>query len=330
MTGQNGQHPVSTGTAQPILRPISPPISVVVATRDRPERLERCLESICEALRVKDELIVVDSASTDGRTTAVAIRAGAQLIRCEQPGASRARNAGWRAARYPVVAFTDDDCRPARGWVAALAEAFSDPGVGWATGPVAVPPGQEGTDRPVALVPPRPAGALTIRTPEPVGSGNNCAIRSDVLAALGGFDERLGPGTWLAAAEDLDVFDRLLAAGVAGRYVPAAVMHHEQWRDRRALLRLDWGYGKGQGARLALIRERDPERGGARRRELLWTDGVASAWRDLRAGYEFGCASTSVRTAGTAVGYAYARCRMRNSTSRRLPDSEALPNQRPN
>ena len=289
-----------------------PPISIVVATRDRPDRLERCLQSIRVALRDQDELIVVDSASTDGRTATVARRAGAKLIRCEQRGASRARNAGWRTARHRVVGFTDDDCRPSPGWVAALASAFSDPEIGWATGPVAVPPGQESTDRPVALVPPRPAGALTIRTPEPVGSGNNCAVRADVLDAVGGFDERLGPGTWLAAAEDIDVFDRLLAAGVPGVYVPTAVMHHEQWRDRRALLRLDWGYGKGQGARLALIRERDPELGAVRRRQLLWTDGVASAWRDLRAGYEFGCASTGLRTAGTAVGYAYVRYRLQS------------------
>jgi glycosyltransferase involved in cell wall biosynthesis len=289
------------------------PVSVVVATRDRPERLERCLEAVLAVMREQDELIVVDSASVDGRTAAVAIAAGAQLIRCALPGASRARNAGWRAARHSVVAFTDDDCRPGPGWVAGLAAVFVDAEVGWATGPVSVPPGQEDTDRPVALVPPRAAGDLTIRTPEPVGSGNNCAIRTDVLADIGGFDERLGPGTWLAAAEDLDVFDRLLASGVPGRYVPAAVMHHEQWRDRRALLRLDWGYGKGQGARLALIRSRDPDRGARRRRELLWTDGVASAWRDLRAGYEFGCASTGVRTAGTAVGYAYARARLRDN-----------------
>lgn len=291
----------------------APPISVVIATRDRPERLERCLEAVHEALRDDDELIVVDSASADGRTADVASRAGAQVIRCAQPGASRARNAGWRSARHPVVAFTDDDCQPAAGWVAALSEAFSNAEVGWATGPVAVPPGQEETGRPVAVVPSRPAGQLTIHSPEPVGSGNNCAIRVDVLAALGGFDERLGPGTWLAAAEDLEVFDRLLAAGVPGRYVPTAVMHHDQWRDRRALLRLDWGYGKGQGARLALLRHRDPLRSAARRRELLWADGLASAWRDLRSGYEFGCASTGVRTAGTAIGYAYARCRLRSA-----------------
>jgi GT2 family glycosyltransferase len=295
---------------------LTPPVSVVIATRDRPERLEACLDAVGKALRSQDELIVVDSASTDGRPAAVAARAGARVVRCEQPGASRARNAGWRVARHSVVAFTDDDCQPAPQWIAALATAFSDPDIGWATGPVTVPPGQEEADRPVAVVPSRPAGALTIRTPEPVGSGNNCAIRTDVLEILGGFDERLGPGTWLAAAEDLDVFDRLLAAGIPGRYVPAAIMHHDQWRGRRALLRLDWGYGKGQGARLALMRRRDPRRSADRRRELLWDDGVASAWRDLRAGYEFGCASTGLRTAGTALGYAYACCRLRNSLDR--------------
>ena len=67
-----------------------------------------------------------------------------------------------------------------------------------------------------------------------------------MLERIGGFDERLGPGTWTEAAEDLALFDRLLHAGGAGRYEPQALVLHEQWRARRAVVRLDWGYGKGR------------------------------------------------------------------------------------
>ena len=48
------------------------PVSVVVATRNRPERLRACLAAIAATLREGDELIVVDSASTTGETVAVA------------------------------------------------------------------------------------------------------------------------------------------------------------------------------------------------------------------------------------------------------------------
>ena len=54
MTGLPDHEPSLNGEAVQIATRISPPMSVVVATRDRPERLERCLESICAALRVND------------------------------------------------------------------------------------------------------------------------------------------------------------------------------------------------------------------------------------------------------------------------------------
>ena len=49
-------------------------------------------------------VVVVDSASTDD-TTAVARQAGVEVVRCDRPGASVARNAGWQAARHEIVAY---------------------------------------------------------------------------------------------------------------------------------------------------------------------------------------------------------------------------------
>jgi glycosyltransferase involved in cell wall biosynthesis len=50
-------------------------------------------------------------------------------IEVETPDATRKRNTGWRAARAPYVAFTDDDCRPPAEWVErALAAALRHPG----------------------------------------------------------------------------------------------------------------------------------------------------------------------------------------------------------
>src|SRR3546814_2372804 len=60
--------------------------------------------------------------------TAAQERAQIQLTVLRQAtngGPAPGRNAGWRAARAPVVAFIDDDCTPEPGWVAALARAFA-------------------------------------------------------------------------------------------------------------------------------------------------------------------------------------------------------------
>src|SRR5207253_572778 len=41
-------------------------------------------------------------------------------------GPAAARNAGWRRARADIIAFTDDDCIPDRGWLTAGLAAFAD------------------------------------------------------------------------------------------------------------------------------------------------------------------------------------------------------------
>jgi GT2 family glycosyltransferase len=65
---------------------------------------------------------------------------------------------------------------------------------------------------------------------------------------VGGFDERLGPGTAFPAAEDNDLGFRLLEAGYRIAYVPEAVVYHRAWRSRRESLALRGRYGRGQGA----------------------------------------------------------------------------------
>src|SRR5438105_13909548 len=83
-------------------------VACVIASRDRPEHLAVALESVLQARRPGDEVVVVDSASRDDATLAVAEAAGVRCVRCELPGVARARNAGFSATTAPVVAFTDD------------------------------------------------------------------------------------------------------------------------------------------------------------------------------------------------------------------------------
>jgi glycosyltransferase involved in cell wall biosynthesis len=239
-------------------------LTVVVPTRDRPEHLAACLAALRPELTGDDVLLVVDSCSQ-------APVAGA--LRVPRPGASLARNTGWRAAGTEWVAFVDDDVQVAPGWRAA------------AEAPVAVTP-----DVPEQLL---DAGSA-LR-----GVSANLLVRRAALEDVGGFDERLGPGTWSRAGEDLELLDRLLLAGHPGRYAPSVLAFHDQWRDRRSLLRLDYGYGIGAGARAV---RRGGRPGRALAREALWENGLQPLGGDLRKGYQYGVATALVRTAGTVVG----------------------------
>ena len=116
-------------------------ISIIVCSRNRPEMLDGCLAAIRAAMGPDDELVVVDSASRDAQTWQVAERYTERVLRCGRPGLSRARNAGLRVATRPVVAFTDDDCRPAGDWTRALLRCFGDPEVSFALGRVTAEPG---------------------------------------------------------------------------------------------------------------------------------------------------------------------------------------------
>ena len=283
-------------------------LSVVVPTRDRPEKLARCLASLREALRPGDELIVVDSASRQpARGEQVAGEIDAIFIRCERPGVCRARNAGWRQARHGFVAFVDDDVWVHDGWANAIAGAFvKHPDVAFLTGRIDVPPAQADTERPVALKDDTEPAVLDAHTGGVLGHSANMAARRDALEKVGGFDESLGAGGRFRAAPELDLFDRLFAAGLTGRYEPDARAWHDQWRGRRELVKLDYAYGVGTGARLAKLVRSDKRRARAVAVDALWRRGARQFSIDLLRGYETGAIFALSGTAGTAVGFARA------------------------
>jgi hypothetical protein len=276
-------------------------VSIVVCSRNRPEMLESCLAAIADAMSSRDELVVVDSASRDAQTWQVAERYTDRVLRCGRPGLSRARNAGLRATTRPVVAFTDDDCRPDAGWTAALLDAFADPQVSFVLGRVIAGDGAAGGAASVHDVA-EPQLIDTSVALESVGHGANMAFRRSALLGIGGFDEMLGTGSRLRAGEDKDAIWRLLSGGCTGRYEPRACVTHVQWRGRAASVRLAYGYGQGWGALAAKARRADRPAGEQLLRRGVGSAGFGQAWRDLRAGYQTGVLVSGSWAAGVMVG----------------------------
>lgn len=282
-------------------------VTVVIPTRDRPELLATCLASVRRAVRDGDEVVVVDSASRDAAAVAaVATGHGAVVVRCERPGVGRARNAGWRAASRPLVLFTDDDVAVDSGWRDAMTACFRDhPDAAFVTGRVSAPEGQEQSLQ-VAVKDDVEPMALTAATRAMFGHSANLGIRRDALAAVGGWDEAMGAGGRFRAAPEGDLFDRLLAAGLTGRYEPTARAWHEQWRRVREVVRLDFGYGIGSGARMAKLLRTDRRRLRRVSADYLWGWGLRPLPGFVLRRDWARTACTAARMLGYAVGFARA------------------------
>jgi glycosyltransferase involved in cell wall biosynthesis len=193
---------------------------VVVPTHHRPARLARLLEGLRRQTLGADsfEVIVVadgSPAETLGLLEHERSEGGLDLRILTHPaprGPGAARNTGWRAARAGLVAFTDDDCVPASGWLeAGLA----------AAGPARLVQG-------ITLPDPGETGGLLSRSVRVESLGpqyETCNIFYPrvALEALEGFDERYGltPG-----GEDTDLAWRAIDAGLEPRLAPDALVHH--------------------------------------------------------------------------------------------------------
>lgn len=220
-------------------------ISVVVPTRDRPEALARCLAALAAQTVAPTEVVVVDDRSRDpkavARVAATAGRGRVRLVAGQGRGPAAARNLGARSASAPLVAFTDDDCRPDPGWLAALREGFAD-GADVVAGPTVVGEPASAATRAAQVVTNHLVEASLDPVAGTVGFAPTCnlAARAEVLARFP-FDESFPA----AAGEDRDWCDRATAAGTAIRYAPGALVRHHPELDLRRFWRQQVRYGEG-------------------------------------------------------------------------------------
>lgn len=248
-----------------------PLITVVVATcADAPATL-RCVAAILDGAGASCEIVVVENRPADSRVgPAVAGRFGhdvrVRYLEESRPGLSSARNAGLRAARGEIVAFTDDDVIVDPSWIPSIRAAFaSSAPIGCVTGLI-VPLefespaqilierfasyGKGLTPRLYSLACPPDDQPLFPYAAGHFASGANIAFRTSVIRALGGFDVALGTGTRARGCEDLDICIRLLHAGGSLAYDPRAIVWHRHPDTSAGLRRRVFDYGTALGAML--------------------------------------------------------------------------------
>jgi glycosyltransferase involved in cell wall biosynthesis len=190
-----------------------PDVSVVVCTYKRPQQLRRALASLAAQTleRARYEVVVVDNG---GGLEELALDAGADEVLYEPvPGASRARNAGWRHTTSELVGFLDDDAVAESDWLEQALDLY--------TRSVLTPVAFGGPILPLWEAP-RPAwfkeeyelrtwgaGERALERGESLSASNLFFVR-EMLERLGGFDTRLGPvGGRVGLAEETVLFEHL-------------------------------------------------------------------------------------------------------------------------
>ncbi len=219
-------------------------LSIVIPTLGRPAQLRRVLDHLDRQTAPASgfEVIVVADAKDDRGDeldAAVSGRAYAtSRLKADEPGASAARNVGWRAARAPLVLFTDDDvfAEPRfvaehlawhRRWPATEVgvlgrlrwadELEVTPFMRWVEG---------GIHFDFAAIEGIDAGWGRFYTA-------NASVKRELVARVDGFDESI-PFLY----EDLDLAKRMFAHGFRLHYNRDAVAEHlhpmslETWKER--------------------------------------------------------------------------------------------------
>jgi GT2 family glycosyltransferase len=195
---------------------LTPKVSVVVATCNRPDVLARTLEAVTadrqQVAADRFEVIVADDSRNEATRLMVQERfPQVRYVKGPRRGPASNRNLGAASASGEWLAFIDDDCRPVDGWLAALCQHADAARVEVVEGQIVVPDKHDSPFR---------------RYVENLNGGNfwsgNLAIRRDTFFRLGAFDEDFLE----AGGEDMEFGERIRRSGVATAFSTGATVVH--------------------------------------------------------------------------------------------------------
>jgi glycosyltransferase involved in cell wall biosynthesis len=221
-------------------------ISVVTYTYNRADILKNLLESICSQTLDPEsfEFIVVDNHSTDRTKSLVELFCSRcnnfRYVFEEKIGTSLARNRGWQEAKGEYIAFIDDDGKAPPDWLDTAMviiqemqpDVFGGPVLPYYTSPKPIWfQDKYATISKGELARPLESNEFL--------SGSNLFIRREILEAVKGFDQHLGPhGTSFGYGEETDLQRRIRAIFSEGCiwYEPKFYNYHLFREEKFSLL----------------------------------------------------------------------------------------------
>ncbi len=215
-------------------------ISVVIATLNEKETIERLLHALGSQSALPDEVVIADGGSTDGTVELVnklnaLLPFDTRVLFC--PGnIAQARNTAIGVARNSIIAVTDAGSIPDRDWIKCLTDPICARGAEAVAGSYRVVP-ETRMERAIAIFTWIPLNASTKHY---LPSHRSVAFTKDLWRSVGGYDELMDSG------EDT-LFDLRVEAISSFAYAPMAVV---DWRPRgslKAAARQQLFYGTGDG-----------------------------------------------------------------------------------
>lgn len=113
----------------PAENPRHPVVTVVIPVKDDPEGVRNCIDALLDRdpETPSFEVVIVDNGSSPPLAV---FHPDVRVVREAIPGSYAARNAGIRAARGDILAFTDADARPTSDWLLRAVSRITDLGHG--------------------------------------------------------------------------------------------------------------------------------------------------------------------------------------------------------
>ena len=195
-----------------------PFFTVVIPSYERHLQLDQLMDCLEQQTERDFEVVIVDQ--SHARWLGEVARRGFPLryVHTEVRGAVRARNTGADYARGSVIAFTDDDCRPDRDWLAAARSRFERSDIVGIEGLIESDHLDDPAYRPVTNVGFEGMGFMTA----------NLLVRTEALHRLNGFDLAFDRPHF---REDTDFGWRLQTLGQVPYAADVKVFHPAQPRS---------------------------------------------------------------------------------------------------
>lgn len=217
-------------------------ISAAIATYQRYDLLEKCIESLLAQNIPADQfkIIVIDNSPTNETANKFRQRFDGQrnihYFLEKTPGLSNARNVAARLCNSEYIAYIDDDAIADSAWLQSILHAFEKygPQAGIVCGKVnptwpSAPPQWLPTSLLSALTVVDRGDTMRIAQPGEGFAGTNFSVRVKPLFDLGGFAAFLGrvgdPGV-LLSNEESHLVERMRAAGYDTIWAPNALVEH--------------------------------------------------------------------------------------------------------
>jgi glycosyltransferase involved in cell wall biosynthesis len=226
---------------------MTPRISVVIPTRNRPGAIVSCLDALAEQTMPPGsfEVVVVDDGSTSPLIVDPARwveKFPLMVIRQGNTGPAGARNRGVAESRGEIIAFTDDDCLPTPGWLETMVASLEE-------NPEALVGGSTINDLPCDLFAETSQLVLDMvyehfnSSPEKsyFFASNNIMLRYVSYLECGGFNVSFT----LAAAEDREFCDRWRMQQRPMIWSTNAVIRHRHPQNLLDFSKLHFRYGHG-------------------------------------------------------------------------------------